>query len=139
MSKGISERQGYQVQVRDTAFNTHHPTRLPDGIIGPEWRDVRFEDDQNPAGVPSIQAPYFSELQLLTYEGAMALGWTILAQNPYRTIEVRLTAHKLISTYQCTEIGTVEMQPLKQSRGYEIKIIPPSQPLGATGIPTEKK
>lgn len=110
-SSGRSREYGYRIEVRDTCFISQNPVRLHDGCVGPDWREWTPAEDFNPAGIP-IESPRFSgqfQHSLLPYEGAMALAWTILAQNSlHRGLECRLVRYKLAQTWELTREGVVE-------------------------------
>lgn len=104
---------GYRVQVRCDKTCHSNPTELADGIVSTEWRDVSFRLGKNPAGIPQSIFDRKCEHGLLTYEGAVALAWTILAQNEHRDLECRLVAYNLETTFKLTRQGVVEGLEIK--------------------------
>ena len=104
-STGSSVEHGYRVQIRDNSFNTHRPVALYDGIVGPSWRYMEFVKGNNPAGVPTPPYGYLDHHNLLTFQGAMALAWTTLAQNHHRNLECRLVKFRLIVEHKLVRQG----------------------------------
>lgn len=120
-SCGESTITEYKVEVRDTIFSVHNPIILSDGehgetIVGPDWQEVRFNKGFNPAGVPLHKATHLEDCKrdILGYESALALAWTILAQNYYRFgLEARIVAYELKTSWERTRKGVVDGGPIK--------------------------
>lgn len=103
---------GYVVEARVGVVSHEKPVRIQDGILTTEWRPVEFTKDFNPAGVPchwendmpgiGIKCDY------LPYASAVALAWTLIAQQSYRGIEVRLAQYSLKYTYETKRDGVVD-------------------------------
>lgn len=106
---GSSVEHGYRVQIRDLSFNPHRPIMLHDGIVGPGWRYVEFAKGNNPAGVPTPPYGYLDHHNLLTFQGAMALAWTTLAQNHYRSLECRLVKYRLVVEHRVVRQGVCKV------------------------------
>jgi hypothetical protein len=102
---GIS--YGYYVEARMTNGN---PKLFGDQIFDGEWRRVHFSYD--PAGVPP-RDKYDYELaahSLLSYEGAQALRWWLLAEAEYASISTRLRRYEVRYTSNIYEKETVDEQ-----------------------------
>ena len=112
ISRGTTREHGYKIEARDRNFNCVAPLVLHDGILGPDWRIIRTEHSSNPAGIPDGLCSHGHEHGLLSHEGALALAWTLVAQHPWRSIEVRLAQYSLETTYKCEPRGVVAMQPI---------------------------
>jgi hypothetical protein len=128
MSKGMSTEIGYRVEARDALFTHLNPAVLSDGVLTSEWREIRFEEGPNPAGIPREPFGRKHDYGLLTYEGATALAWTLIAQNRLRSIEARLVQYQLETTYEYYRDGLVDMEPLTSAIIRNIKIKPEAQP-----------
>ncbi len=97
-----SSEVGYRVQTKVDRICLHNPCTLPDGIVTEDWRDVHFPKGQNPAGVP-VPYGFKGYHDLLTYEGATALAWTIIAQNPYKFgLQCRVVPITVETSYKLT-------------------------------------
>ena len=112
-SKGAMTENGYKIEARVARFNCFNPVQLSDGLLGPEWREVQFERGNNPAGIPVEGFGEKHNHRLLTYEGAMALAWTLVAQQRNCPIECRLVAYKLETTWALEVSGIVDMPPIE--------------------------
>ena len=123
MSNGQSTEHGYKVEARDANFHCFNPVALSDGILGPDWREVRFDRGHNPAGIPERGFGQKHEHGLLTHEGATALAWTLIAQNDLQQIECRLVRYKLETTYKCERSGVVDMPVIKNSMFRDVKLV----------------
>lgn len=124
---GESTETGYRVQVRDPHFNLLRPCALQDGLVGPEWRDVSFVRDDNPAGIPIDEFGHKAQHGLLSLAGATALAWTIIAQNSLYSLECRLTQHELRTTFECEQMGIVE-GVITKSYNRDVKLVQEVQP-----------
>lgn len=104
-STGSSNEIGYKVEVRHAQFSASSPVILHDGLVGPDWRLAHFQKSNNPAGVPDRPFGLGSLYGLLTFEGATALAWTILAQNERHGLECRLVQYRLTTSHSLTREG----------------------------------
>lgn len=120
VANGSSTERGFRVQVRDPHFTHVNPCLLDDGIVGPEWRDVSFRTGANPAGVPVLRRG--DEYGLMSYEGATALAWTLIAQNRFNMLECRLVAYTLQCSFTLEKDGAIEMHVIKDVRYSDISI-----------------
>lgn len=123
---GESTEKGFKVQVRDPNFSTISPCVIADGIVGPEWRDIYFEKGNNPAGIPIEPFGSKDAHGLLTFQGATALAWTVIAQNRLNSLECRLVAYELRTTYEIERLGIVD-QPIVSPLFREIPMVPEPQ------------
>ncbi len=116
---GTNVKRLYRVEARVRNFFPENPVKLCDGILSTEWREVYFNNNPNPAGVPST--PDSDMFGLLPYESATALAWTIIAQRPYASIECRLVQYQLAITHTLNKRGEVD-EIIKEVGFRDIKI-----------------
>lgn len=99
-STGTSTEYGYRVEARNKDFSKLlPPVELSDGFLGSEWRELRFQTGTNPAGIPLWTNQKFLH-DLLPFNAATALAWTVIAQHPFCKIECRLVKFKLEHTHK---------------------------------------
>lgn len=108
VSRGQSNEIGYRIEARDAMFHASNPIRLWDGILSPEWREICLRREPNPAGIPDEPFGKKHEHGLVTYQAAVALAWTLIAQHRLRRIECRLVQYKLVTTHELTREGIVD-------------------------------
>lgn len=109
---GTTSTYGYKVQARVQSYvperavviNGPHEQKI---ILTEDWRTVEFAEGFNPAGVPSCNSAVDNGLlrqhYLLPHESAVALAYTLAAQNAQYTIgavRIRLVKYKLQSSYK---------------------------------------
>ncbi len=125
-SNGSATEIGYRIQIKDELFCTTDPVNLHDGIVGQEWRDFCPAICDNPAGVPSDTIFGQKTLHnLLLLESAIALAWTIIAQNKYKLgLRIRLIRYELRTTWELEREGIVDYPEIKHQLFDEPKIIP---------------
>lgn len=104
---GTSDETGYKVEARHAWFSCAAPITLDDGLLGPGWRTIHFSKGYNPAGIPEPRFGHKGEHELLTFEAATALAWTIIAQNGRHGIECRLVQYRLVTSHTLTKQGVV--------------------------------
>jgi hypothetical protein len=104
---GTSDETGYRVEARHKWFSCAAPIMLDDGLLGPDWRQIHFSKGYNPAGIPEPPFGHKGSHDLLTFEAAMALAWTIIAQNGRHGIECRLVQYHLVTKHTLTKQGVV--------------------------------
>ena len=107
VSTGTETEMGYRVEARDSIFNPGFPIRLQDGIAGPEWREITFSETNNPAGIPHSPFGYKHHHALLTYYGATALAWTVIAQVDDPRLELRIVQYRLVTTHTLEKCGAL--------------------------------
>ena len=113
VSKGSSSEIGYRVEARCEIMSHLHPVTLLDGIVTKEWREVHFERGPNHYGVPSGADEwwrYGHKHDLMPYESALAMAYTVLAQNATRGLELRLKQYTLETRHELTCNGVVDMK-----------------------------
>lgn len=110
ISQGTQNEIGYSVEVRCEKILPMAPIKLFDGFVTTEWRKVNFEQSNNSAGVPvNYLYSYKNHHGLLSYEGAVALAWTIIAQNEWaHRLEARVVSYKLTTTWEVNYQGIVD-------------------------------
>lgn len=128
MSTGHSTEQGYRVEARHTEFIASNPIKLYDGILTSEWREITFQRGHNPCGIPEDAFSRKGDHDLLSYNAAMALAWTLIAQQKHRMVECRLVAYKLETTWKCEKVGLVVMEPLNSMEHVVSKVDEANEP-----------
>jgi hypothetical protein len=94
MSRTKMDGVGYRVEARVSEVSVHAPAVLPDGLVTTEWRALEFSKGSNPAGVPVHYLGYdLTQFNLLPFESAVALAWTVVAQNQWKFLEIRIVQH----------------------------------------------
>ena len=138
---GHSTEYGYRIEVRDTLFSTVRPIELHDGLVGPEWRECNPMSAVNPAGIPEDPPDWGhkSHHRLLRFDVALALAWTIIAQNHVRMgLECRIVKYKLETHYILERQGVVDEridnQLIREVR--RIKLLPEE---GSVSVEPEAK
>lgn len=106
---------GYKVEARNAHFSHERPLTLSDGILSGDWREVAFSQGFNPAGIPIDLFSQKHQHGLLSYEGAMALAWTLVAQNRMWYVETRIVQYSLETTFKCEKQGLVTNVPVMSS------------------------
>ncbi len=130
ISKGAGTEYGYRIEARDTHVSHVRPAAIHDGILTGEWREIAPIISDNPAGVPSLDEYGDSgrKHNLMPYESAVALAWTLIAQNRWKSIECRLVKYKLETSYFLSREGIVENSIVKSVFLPDIKLeIPESK------------
>lgn len=95
------------MEARHKWFSCAAPIILCDGLLGPDWREIHFSKGHNPAGIPETPFGHKGAHDLLTFEAAMALAWTVIAQNNRHGIECRLVQYRLVTSHTLTKQGVV--------------------------------
>ncbi len=122
---GNASEVGYRVQVRCAKMIHSRPIQIADGIVSTEWRDVRFARGTNSAGVPVSRFDRKDMHDLMGYEAAVALAWTVIAQHEWHFgLECRLMAYRLETTYKLTREGTVDNHVFSSDLRRELKVTP---------------
>jgi hypothetical protein len=115
---------GYHVQVRCERTCHSRPLTLADGIVTSEWRDVHFQQTDNPAGIPVRAFDQKAYHGLLSFDAALALAWTIIAQHETFGLECRLIAIQLEHTWKLTRQGIVDGLNIKSRLRSEHTLTP---------------
>lgn len=126
--RGSGSTVGYKVEARtiDLEGLPEVVRTLADGhtVLCAEWREVEFACGSNPAGVPcESRLLDGAEHGLLPYESAVALAWTVIAQNRHATIECRLVRHRLSYSYSIEREGYVDGVEIKFRWHRDIKVV----------------
>lgn len=118
---------GYTVEARvqDIEGLAQNPQPLVDGrtILGHEWQQLHFEEGSNPYGVPG-RSRFDHNLgsPRMPLKSAIALAWTIIAQNPHRSVECQIVRHKLTYTYSSERLGVVDGLSISDSIDFSARI-----------------
>lgn len=137
MLTGTSTNKGYKVEARVTTFTSSNPIVIGDQILSERWTDMRFPRTDIPAikkGVPGIFSLNVCD-EYFTFESALSLAWSIIAQNQYRSVECRIVQYKIVQTHEVTKEGAVSMPIIKESWG-DKKCEPPE--VNSTHVPEPK-
>lgn len=121
---GTTDEIGYRVQARNAHFNTATPVMLDDGLLGPDWREIHFSKGYNVAGIPDSLFGHKGRHDLLAYETAVALAWTIIAQNPRQGIECRLAQYRLVTSFTLCKQGVLVGQTIKYDLTHKPEVMP---------------
>lgn len=121
---GSSVEYGYRVEARVRDVLHIRPVALSDGILTTEWREVVFEAGFNPAGIPTeSHIRQRSRHELLSHEAAVALAWTIIAQQRHRDIECRLVQYRLETNYTLERKGVVDGLLIASELFRDVKLV----------------
>ena len=112
VSSGSGSFPGYMLEAKVENFIRHRPVVIKDSfdgdiVLDTVWRNVTAFKAPPGMGVPrdNREAEYF----VYPYESAMALAWTLVAQNPHSSILVRLVPYKIRYTHETWRDGETKV------------------------------
>lgn len=108
INEGASTSYWYTVEAKVGFMDPVNPIRLTDGILTTQWRELSFPCGVDGAGVPAYFPPTGLIRMQLPYASAVALAWTVLAQNRYGGISVRLRKLRQEVSYKTFDCGVVD-------------------------------
>ena len=110
MSTGSQTAHGYLVEARVSEFFPAKPLVVNGQLLTKEWQEVSFAQSEDGNGVPALDIMLHpAKHDLLSYESAMSLAWSVMAHNPWSFVEVRIARYTVKVSYSIEKDGPIDM------------------------------